>query len=85
MERYKYIIYYNYINSHKKYYRKALDYFDEFIQKDNEDIVLLDVEFKINEVIISFENVETEKKFYKNVPIDEFLNYFKNDKDTIKQ
>lgn len=77
MERYKYITYYNYINSYKKYYRKALDYFDEFICKDDEDIVLLDVEFKINEVIISFENVETEKKFYKNIPIDEFLNYFK--------
>lgn len=55
--------YINYINSHKKYYRMALDYFDEFIQKDNEDIGLLDVEFKIDKVIISFENVETEKNF----------------------
>lgn len=50
-----------------------------------EDIGLLDVEFKIDKVIISFENIETEEKFYRNIPIDEFLNYLKNDKDTIKQ
>lgn len=77
MERYKYIAYYNYVNLHEKYYRKALDYFYEFISKDDEDIVLLGIDFKIDEVIISFENVETEEKFYRNIPIDEFLNYFK--------
>ena len=82
---YKYITYYNYVNSHKKYYRKALDYFDEFIRKDNEDIVLLDVDFKIDEVIISFENVETDEEFYRSIPIEEFINYFKDDKDTVKQ
>lgn len=85
MERYKYITYYNYINSHKKYYRKALDYFEEFIRKDNEDIELLDIEFKMNEVIISFKNVEIEVGFYRSIPINEFINYFKDDKDTIKQ
>lgn len=73
-----------YINTHCAYYRCALDYFDEFIKKDNEDIVLLDVEFKLDEVIISFENVETEHGFYRNIPVDEFINYFKNDKSTIK-
>ena len=66
-----------FINANSAYYRHALDYFDEFIVKDNEDIVLIDVEFKIDEVIISFENIETEEKFYRNIPIDEFLNYFK--------
>jgi hypothetical protein len=74
-----------YINAHRAYYRCALDYFDKFIRKDNEDIVLLDVEFKINEVIITFENAETEEQFYRNIPIVEFINYFKNDKDIIKQ
>lgn len=73
-----------YINAHNAYYRYALDYFDEFIRKDNEDIVLLDIDFKINEVIISFENVETEEQFYRNISIEEFINYFKNDKNTIK-
>ena len=53
-------------------------------KKDNEDIVLLDVDFKLDEVIISFENVETEHGFYRNIPVDEFINYFKNDKNTIK-
>lgn len=79
------LVYTCYINAHRAYYRCALDYFYEFIQKDNEDIVLLDVVFKINEVKISFENVETEDQFYRNIPIDEFINYFKNDKDIIKQ
>ncbi len=74
-----------FINAYRAYYRHALDYFYEFIKKDNEDIVLLDVEFKINEVIISFKNVETEEGYYRNIPVDEFINYFKNDKDTIKQ
>jgi hypothetical protein len=73
-----------FINAHRAYYRCALDYFDEFIRKDNEDIVLLDIDFKINEVIISFENVETEEQFYRNISIEEFINYFKNDKNITK-
>ena len=40
-----------FINANSAYYRHALDYFDEFIVKDNEDIVLLDVEFKTNNLI----------------------------------
>ena len=73
-----------FINSNHIYYRRALDYFEKFIQKENEDISLLDVEFKMNEVIISFENVETEEKFYRNIPINEFLDDFYHDKDIIK-
>lgn len=73
-----------YINTHRAYYRCALDYFYEFIKKDNEDIVLLDVVFKLDKVMISFENVETEHEFYINITVDEFINYFKNGKSTIK-
>lgn len=64
-----------FINANSMYYRRALDYFEKFIKKENEDIVLIDVEFKPKEIIISFENVETEEGFYRNIPVDEFLNF----------
>lgn len=74
-----------FVNANSMYYRHALDYFKKFIKKGNEDIVLLDVEFKLKEIKIYFENIETEEEFYRNISIDEFINYVKNDKDTIKQ
>lgn len=74
-----------FVNANSMYYRRALDYFEKFIKKGNEDIVLLDVEFKLKEIKIYFENIETEEEFYRNISIDEFINYVKNDKDTIKQ
>lgn len=74
-----------FVNANSMYYRHALDYFEKFIKKGNEDIVLLDVEFKLKEIKIYFENIETEEEFYRNISIDEFINYVKNDKDTIKQ
>lgn len=70
------LAYINFVESNRFYYGKALDYFEKFIQKGNEDIVIQDVEFKLNEVIISWENVETEDQFYRNIPINDFLNSF---------
>lgn len=69
------LTYTDFINANSMYYRRALDYFEKFIKKENEDIVLIDVEFKPKEIIISFENVETEEGFYRNIPVDEFLNF----------
>ena len=65
-----------FVNSNYMYYRRSLDYFEKFIRKGNEDIILLDIEFKLKEIIISFENVETEEEFYKNIPINKFLDDF---------
>ena len=60
---------------YSSYYRSALDYFDSMIQKENEDLVLNDVEFKNNEVIISYENFETGFGYYKSIKIEDFLNF----------
>ena len=60
---------------YSSYYRSALDYFYSNIQKENDDIALIDIEFKINEVIISYENLETGFGYYKSIKIEDFLNF----------
>lgn len=65
-----------FVNAKSMYYRRALDYFEKFIKKGNEDIVLLDVDFKLKEIVICFKNVETEVGFYKNISINKFLDDF---------
>lgn len=60
---------------YSSYYRSALDYFDTMIQKENEDIVLTDVEFKRNEIIISYEDIEKGGYFYEKIKIEDFLNF----------
>lgn len=60
---------------YSSYYRSALDYFDTMIQKENEDIVLTDVEFKLNEIIISYEDIEKGGYFYEKIKIEDFLNF----------
>ena len=60
---------------YSSYYRSALDYFDSMIQKENEDLVLNDVEFKNNEIIITYEDVENELYYYEKIKIEDFLNF----------
>ena len=59
------------------YYRSALDYFDTILRKDNEDLYLTDVEFKYNEIIISYEDVENELYYYEKIKIEDFINFHK--------
>lgn len=60
---------------YSSYYRSALDYFDTKLCQDNEDLVLSDVEFKNNEIIISYEDVENELNYYEKIKIEDFLNF----------
>ena len=60
---------------YSSYYRSALDYFDTKLRQDNEDLVLSDVEFKDNEIIISYEDVENELNYYEKIKIEDFLNF----------
>ena len=60
---------------YSSYYRSALDYFDTKLRQDNEDLVLSDVEFKDNEIIISYEDVKNELYYYKSIKIEDFLNF----------
>ena len=59
------------------YYRSALEYFDTILRKDNEDLCLTDVEFKYNEIIISYEDVEKELYYYEKIKIEDFINFHK--------
>lgn len=59
------------------YYRSALEYFDTILRKDNEDLCLTDVEFKYNEIIISYEDVENESHYYEKIKSEDFINFHK--------
>ena len=60
---------------YSSYYRSALDYFDTKLRQDNEDLVLSDVEFKMNEIVISYEDIEKGGYFYEKIKIEDFLNF----------
>lgn len=60
---------------YSSYYRSALDYFDTKLCQDNEDLLLNDVEFKLNEIIISYEDIEKGEYFYEKIKIEDFLNF----------
>ena len=62
---------------HTSYYRSALEYFYSMLKKDNEDIVLIDIEFKSNDIRITYENVETGFGYYKDVKIEDFIDFHK--------
>lgn len=59
------------------YYRSALEYFVSMLKKDNEDIVLIDIEFNANDIRITYENVETGFSYYRDVKIEDFINFHK--------
>ena len=60
---------------YSSYYRSALDYFDTKLCQDNEYLILNDVEFKNNEIIISYEDVDNELNYYEKIKIEDFLNF----------
>ena len=73
-------IYDDYISTNRNFLFNALDYFKDVIAKDdvNESLYFNDVEFKTNEVVFIYEDVDKSETYRKSISIKEFLDFANN-------
>ena len=73
-------IYDSYIATHRDFFGNAIDYFDKVISKDDitESLCINDVEFKANEVVIIYEDVDKSETYRKSISVKEFLDFVNN-------
>lgn len=73
-------IYDNYIATHRDFLFNAIDYFKDVIAKDDvdESLCFNDVEFKVNEVVFIYEDVDKSETYRKSISMKEFLDFANN-------
>ena len=73
-------IYNNYIETNRYFRFNAIDYFNDVIAKDdvNESLYFNNVEFKPNEVLFIYEDVDKSITHRKSVPLNEFFDFVNN-------
>lgn len=73
-------IYDNYIATYRDFLFNAIDYFKDIIAKDDvdESLCFNDVEFKANEVVFIYEDVDKSETYRKSISVKEFLDFVNN-------